>query len=126
MVTPQVRAPDVFLTEHGYFSAGRRAVPDATRARWLTESFEIALANPRVRQLVQYLLVTPPVARNTFPTQIMSRRGGPQKPYTALRKWTRRNRKRLAPPYVAPTPTLAPEPTPSPTEAPEPSGSATP
>jgi len=99
LVTPDGRSPDLFLTEHGYFNAGRRAVSNARRARWLTDSFAIALANPRVRELVQYLLVTPPVLRNTFPTQIMSAKGAPQRPYTALRRWTKRYRKRLAPPF---------------------------
>jgi hypothetical protein len=98
LVTPDGRSPDLYLTEHGYFSAGRRAVSTAKRAKWLTDSFAIALANPRVRELVQYLLVTPPPGRDTFPTQIMGRRGAPQKPYTALRRWTKRNRRRLAAP----------------------------
>ncbi len=98
LVTPDGRSPDLYLTEHGYFSSGRRGVDAATRARWLTESFEVALANPRVRELVQYLLVTPPAAKNTFPTQIMDRRGDAQKPYTALQRWARRNRRHLAAP----------------------------
>jgi hypothetical protein len=107
LVTPAGTSPDLYLTEHGYLSAGRRAVSNAKRARWLTDSFAIALANPRVRQLVQYLLVTPPRLRNTFPTQIMGRKGRAQKPYTALQQWTKRNRRRLAEP---PAPSVCEQP----------------
>jgi hypothetical protein len=113
LTTPAGRTPLLYLTEHGYFATGRRRMPAAVRASWLTRSFDIALRNRRVRQLVQYLLVQPPVLRNTFPTQIMTSRGRPTAPFKALEKWSRRNRHRIARPAAIPAPRPAATATPA-------------
>jgi hypothetical protein len=124
--TPTGRPLDLYLTEHGYFASGRRRLPSATRAAWLARSFDLALRNRRVRQMLQYLLVQPPRSRDTFPTQIMTRHGRPTASYTALAAWSKRNRTRLAQPRTpakpapAPKPLPIPTPTPTPTSTPEP------
>lgn len=127
LTTPAGRTPSLYLTEHGYFASGRRRMPASVRATWLARSFDIALRNPRVRQLVQYLLVQPPVLRNTFPTQIMTRGGRPTAPFRALEKWSKRNRRRIARPAAVPkAPVATPAPGATPTPTPTPDAPATP
>src|ERR1700742_311041 len=50
----------VYLTEYGYMSSGHRSVKPSIRTKWLKQAYSIALANPRVKSQLQYLLVAPP------------------------------------------------------------------
>jgi hypothetical protein len=76
----------VYLTEYGYFVAGTRRIPESRRARYLVGAFKIAIANPRVREMVQYLLIEPPrgSAGEFFSTWLANRAGTPLPAFRAL------------------------------------------
>lgn len=80
-------APPIYLTEYGYFSSGRQRVSASRQASYLKQAFTIAQRNPRVRQMLQYLLVTPPRKYRFFDTSLIRRDGLATKPYAALRSW---------------------------------------
>ena len=82
------RAMPIYLTEFGYRSSGTPRFAPATRARYLSAAFGLAQANPRVRQLLQYILVSPPPG-TPFDTSIVDADGTPQPAFTALKAWTR-------------------------------------
>jgi hypothetical protein len=94
--TPSGRRMELYLTEHGYFRSGTRKLPEATRARYLTQSFDRALKNPRVRELLQYMLVAPPKRLDVFPTQIVGSDGKPTPSFDALERWSTLHAPRLA------------------------------
>ncbi len=104
LATPDGKRLDLYLTEHGYFASGKRKLSQAKRAAYLRQSFDIALRHPRVRQLLQYLLVAPPAERDTFPTQIADHSGREHLSFGALADWTRSHAGQLARPLV-PKPT---------------------
>jgi hypothetical protein len=94
--TPSGRRMELYLTEHGYFRSGKRKLPERTRARYLTQSFDLALKNPRVRELLQYMLVAPPKRLDVFPTQIVGHDGKPTQSFDALERWSTVHAPRLA------------------------------
>jgi hypothetical protein len=86
----------VYLTEFGYFASGRHAQPAAVRADWIVQAYEIAQGMyPRVRQLLQYLLVTPPPGTpgDEFDTGIVEPSGRAQEPFSALAAWAAREQR---------------------------------
>ena len=85
--TPGGRALDVWLTEFGYFRAGRFKLPDSTRGQYLRQAYDIAWANPRVRQMLHYLLIEPPKKYRFFDTSIISRSGRESAAFSALASW---------------------------------------
>jgi hypothetical protein len=88
LTTPSGGVPYVYLTEYGYFSSGSRKVSDSKKAKYLVQAFTIAQKNPRVRQMLHYLLLQPPRGRfRFFDTSIASLKGKPTKAFTALEKW---------------------------------------
>lgn len=94
--TPSGAPMELYLTEYGYHVSGDRMLPDATRAQYLTQSFDVALAHPRVRQMLQYLLVAPPPRLDLFPTQVLNHDGSPTAGFGALVDWASRNAPSLA------------------------------
>jgi Cellulase (glycosyl hydrolase family 5) len=86
LTTPDGKPLDVYLTEFGYFASGPAAPPPQERAAWLARAFDIASRNPRVRQMLQYILVSPP-SKVRFDTGIVTPDGQPTTAYTALRDW---------------------------------------
>lgn len=88
---------DLQLTEYGYFGTkepgGRAKVfPESTRAKYLVQGFKIAQKNPRVKQMLQFLLVRYPGAGTVdppfdFDTSIVRLDGAPLGAYNALSKW---------------------------------------
>ena len=93
--TPGGGAMPVYLTEFGYFTRGRRRIPESTHARYLPQAFDIARANGRVRQLLQWGLVTPPdgYPGSWFDTSIVRRSGEPREPYRTLLEWAKDQRR---------------------------------
>jgi hypothetical protein len=89
LATPKRKTVPVFLTEFGYFGAGRFMHPDVRRASYLRRAFQIAQRNPLVRQVVQYLLVRPPrrYTGGYFDMSVIEQDGTPLAPYKALAKW---------------------------------------
>jgi hypothetical protein len=86
--TPGHGALDLWLDEYGYMSHGKHAVPAATHAQYLVRGFEIAQANPRVRQTLQYLLAQPTSKYAFFDTSIMDRKGKRSAAFNTLADWT--------------------------------------
>ena len=101
--TPGGGAPDLYLTEYGYFRSGKRRVSESKRARYLVQGFEIAQRNPRVRQMLQYLIAQPAKKYRFFDTSIVSNRGRTSKTFKALQRWAKRA---LAGGRIARTPVL--------------------
>jgi hypothetical protein len=85
--TPGGKALDLYLTEYGYFRSGKRRVPESRRAKYLVQGFQIAQGNPRVREMLQYLLAQPAKKYRFFDTSILSNRGKSTKSFSALKKW---------------------------------------
>jgi hypothetical protein len=78
---------DLYLTEYGFFGTGKRRTPDKTRGRYTRQAFDMALRNPRVREMLQYLLVAPTRQYAFFDTSIVSRRGKPSSAFKQLAAW---------------------------------------
>jgi uncharacterized membrane protein YgcG len=87
LATPGGKALDVYLTEDGYFANGKYKVPPSTQAKRLTQAFQIAQGNSRVREMTQYLLVQPRGKFAFFDTSILDKRGHPRRAFKALAKW---------------------------------------
>jgi hypothetical protein len=73
----------LYLTEFGYFTHGSLAVSESTHARWMTEAWNIARRNTRVRQLLQYELIDP-WGDVTWRSAVMERDGTPRPVFHAL------------------------------------------
>jgi hypothetical protein len=90
----------VYLTEFGYFARRlnkrTRAYPERIRKRYLTQSFNIALKNPRVRQLVWYQLIEPPVDTRSWLSYVLTTDNTPLPTFDAWVAWSKRNRAKLA------------------------------
>ena len=78
----------LYLTEFGYMASGPYKKPASQRAQFLPEAFQIALRNPRVKQMLQYNLAPPPRFGNDFDTSIVTKKGKPTKVFKALEAWT--------------------------------------
>jgi hypothetical protein len=89
LVKPAKKKFPVYLTEHGYFVSGRRAVPEARRVRWLVKAWKLARKAPRVKQNLQYGLVSaPPDSPSAyFDASLISTSGTLRPSYHALRGW---------------------------------------
>jgi hypothetical protein len=88
--TPDGRPLDVWITEFGYLQRTGRALPPERRADYVRRAFELAASHhPRVRQLLQYLLVSPPEGfpGGRFDTGLLMRDGRPTPAYDALASW---------------------------------------
>jgi hypothetical protein len=83
LATPKGRGLDLYLTEFGYLSSGRRKQSASRRSAWLSSAFKLARKNPRVKQLLQYQLVDPP-ARELWHSAILDRKGRRLAPYAGL------------------------------------------
>jgi len=87
----------IYLTEHGYFSSGKRALRRSLRGRYLKQSFEIALRNRRVKSMLQYLLVSPPPGSDSrfFDIALMTTKNRKHPQFGALQSFFRQNKRRL-------------------------------
>ena len=88
--TPRGGAPSIHLTEFGYFATGKYRMPAGRRAAYLRRAFGIARRTPRVKSMLQYLLVQPPHPWAFFNTSILRRNGKPTASYWALKRFARR------------------------------------
>jgi hypothetical protein len=86
LVTRHGKPLDVYLTEFGYMASGPYKKPASQRAKFLPEAFQIALRNPRVKQMLQYNLAPP--RWGDFDTSIVTRKGKSTRVFKALRDWT--------------------------------------
>ena len=112
LTTPDGTPMPLYLTEFGYFASGKRAFPVAKRSKYLVQAFQIAARNPRVRELVQYLLVEPP-PKFPFNTGLVTPAGSTLAPFTGLASWAQTAIKagRAASPSTSPKPPTTTTPT---------------
>jgi hypothetical protein len=75
----------IFITEMGYLTTGPTRVTPARHATWLTQAWNIAARNKRVRQFLQYELMDP-VWGHTWNSAILTPSGGTTPAYRALKK----------------------------------------
>src|SRR4051794_251970 len=83
------RALDVYLTEYGFFGTGHRRTSDKKRGVYTRQAFQMALSNPRVKEMLQYLLVSPTKRYAFFDTSIVSRRGKQTAAFKELARWAK-------------------------------------
>jgi len=89
MNTPLGAPLDLYLTEYGFMASGRYARGESFRAKYLPRAFQKALDNPRVKQMLQYLIVKPPARSAFFDTSIASKKGKVGKTFKALERWAK-------------------------------------
>ncbi|HKP88543.1 MAG TPA: family 1 glycosylhydrolase [Thermoleophilaceae bacterium] len=78
---------NLYLTEFGYMARGRYKKPESRRAKFLPAAFNIALRNPRVKEMLQYGLAPPPPYSKNWDMSIVTKKGKPTKIYRALEAW---------------------------------------
>jgi hypothetical protein len=81
----------LYLTEYGYFASGKRRIPEAKHAAWLQQAFAMAQRQPRVKEMLQYLLVQPPQRFRGafFDTSILDGDGSILAPFSSLLSWSK-------------------------------------
>jgi hypothetical protein len=90
LTTPAGKPLDLWFTEWGYMVKGvRYGLSESTRAKYLTQGFDMAVANPRVREMLQYLLVKPKKGYGFFDMSLVSRKGSQGAAFKALSKWAK-------------------------------------
>lgn len=89
LIEPSTKKFPIYLTENGYFVAGRRGVPESKRKRWITQAWQMALDAPRVKQQLHYVLVSPPAdsPSSYFDMGLIGSNGVLRPSYDALRGW---------------------------------------
>ena len=93
--TPDNRALDLYLTEYGYLRTGKQKQSESNRAKYLKQAYDIALKNPRVRQMLHFLLAQPTGRYKFFDTSLTSRAGGKTAAFKALATWASDNAARV-------------------------------
>jgi hypothetical protein len=91
----RIKGGSIYLTEFAYYSSGPNAKPEKKRAKWTRKAFEIALKAPKVRQLLYYQLIDPPVSE-AWRTGLIGASGKAHPAYGALVGFAKKNRKALA------------------------------
>jgi hypothetical protein len=89
LTTPTGHPLDVYVTEYGYFASGKNHVSAATHARYLVQAFNMAQRNPRIRQLLQYLVLKPRGNLRHFDTSITDTSGKPSLAFKKLAAWAK-------------------------------------
>jgi len=81
----------LYFTEYGYFASGKRRIPANKHAAWLKQGFGMALKTPRVKEMLQYLLVQPPQRFRGafFDTSILAQNGATLSPFSSLLSWSK-------------------------------------
>jgi hypothetical protein len=81
----------LYFTEYGYFASGKRKIAESKHAAWLKQAFVIAQRTPRVKQMLQYLLVQPPkrFSGAFFDTSILTTTGATLTPFSSLVSWSK-------------------------------------
>ncbi|HEX8645513.1 MAG TPA: cellulase family glycosylhydrolase [Thermoleophilaceae bacterium] len=98
LTTPEGGKLDLYLTEFGYLRSGKQKQSESNRAKYIRQGYDMALKNPRVRQMLHFLLVQPASKYRFFDTSLVSQSGGRTPTYNALRDWAEDNLSRIAAP----------------------------
>ena len=89
LIEPSTKKFPIYLTEHGYFVAGRRGVPENRRKRWIVQAWQMALEAPRVKQNLHFVFVSPPAGSPSsyFDMGLIGANGVFRPSYDAFRGW---------------------------------------
>jgi hypothetical protein len=100
LIKPSKKKFPIYLTEDGYFVAGRRGVPEKKRERWIVQAWQMALDAPRIKQQLHYVLVSPPPDSPSayFDMGLIGSNGVLRPSYDALRGWISSHQSNLAQP----------------------------
>jgi hypothetical protein len=90
LTTPTGGEPDLYLTEYGYFSSGKYGLSSSKQGQYLVRAFDLAQKDPRVQQMLQYVLIQPSSKYRFFDTSIASRKGAPRTAFKKLAAWAKR------------------------------------
>jgi hypothetical protein len=80
------RRLNIYLTEFGYFARGKYRIAEKKRARYLRLAFESARRNPRVKEMLQYVLVRTDHFHRDFDMSIVDRHRT-KRSFRTLRAW---------------------------------------
>src|SRR3954447_19429816 len=89
LTTPGGGVPYVYLTEYGYFASGKYKLPARKQASYLVQGFRMAQRNPRVKQLLQFLLFQPTGRLKVFDTSILKHNGAARPAFKKLAAWAK-------------------------------------
>ena len=90
LATPAGRGLPIYLSEYGWHANSAR-IPEPRRSAYTLRGFELALRQPRVRQIVWYqLFAPPPNGRRQWDTGLFELDGTARPAYGALLRWLRR------------------------------------
>jgi hypothetical protein len=89
LTTPSGGVPPVYLTEYGYLASGRYKLSESKRGSYLVQAFNLALKNPHVKQMLQFVLIKPSSKYIFFDTSLASRAGKPGGAYKKLAAWAK-------------------------------------
>jgi hypothetical protein len=107
--TNATRSPiSLFLTEYGFYARGKSSastLPETQRAAYLRKGFQLALKDPRVKLVVQYLLA-PQSPLYSFDTSLVNKQGQPDLAFQSLATWVQQAE--AAGQIVTPTPFVLP------------------
>ena len=95
LTTPSGGVPYLYLTEYGYMSSGKYKVSRSKQGAYLTQAFQIALRNSRVKQMLQFVLIQPSSRYRFFDTSIATRSGSQTTAFKKLASWVNKNASRL-------------------------------
>jgi hypothetical protein len=95
LTTPSGGVPFVYLTEYGYMGTGKYKVSRSTQGKYLTQAYQTALRNSRVKQMLQFILIQPSSKYRFFDTSIASRSGAQTSAFKKLAAWVKKNASRL-------------------------------
>jgi GH35 family endo-1,4-beta-xylanase len=91
LTTPDGGKLDLYLTEFGYLRSGKQKQSEGNRVKYLRKGYDMALAHPRVRQMLHFLLVQPAKKYRFFDTSLVSQSGGRTPAFNALADWANDN-----------------------------------
>jgi hypothetical protein len=91
LTTARGKEPAVHLTEFAYFANGSLAFPRTTRAKYITQAFELARKNPKVAELLYFGLLQDPDKQ--WNTGLLRPDGQPDDSFTSLKAWVEKQRR---------------------------------
>jgi hypothetical protein len=80
---------NLYLTEYGFYARGKTqttTLPENQRAAYLRKGFQLAIKDPRVKLVVQYLLA-PQSPLYSFDTSLVDKQGQPDQAFETLAAW---------------------------------------
>lgn len=92
LLKPSVKKVPLYLTEHGYFVKTTRRIPESKRRKYTVKAFDMAQRHPRVKQMLYYILVSPPAdsASAFFDLGLIAQDGTERGAFSALQSWIRK------------------------------------